>query len=126
MSLAVAEIGRYMKIEASPDVHKSLASVVLKVYYSDEELEDGNINESTLAMYWYNETAGSWIRLSTDLDWVHGDGLSICSRTMCGRNVSQLQRLHCRRKQYMPIERRPSFVWCGIPAGGSQLHTAVG
>jgi len=77
MSLAVAEIGRYMKIEASPDVHKSLASVVLKVYYSDEELEDGNINESTLAMYWYNETAGSWIRLSTDLDWVHGTGVNM-------------------------------------------------
>lgn len=77
MTMSVAELGRFVRIEASSDVREALTSVMLKVYYTDEELEDANINESSLAMYWYNETAGSWIKLSTDLDWVYGTGVNM-------------------------------------------------
>jgi hypothetical protein len=77
MTMGVAELGRFVKIEASPDVRDSLKSIMLKVYYTDEELEDANINESSLAMYWYNETTASWIKLSTDLSWVYGAGVNM-------------------------------------------------
>jgi hypothetical protein len=76
MTLSVAELGRFVRIEASSDVRESLSSVMLKVYYTDEELEDANLNESSLSMYWYNETTGSWIKLSTDLPWVYGTGVN--------------------------------------------------
>jgi len=77
MTLAVAELGRFVRIEASSDVRAALSSVMLKVYYTDEELEDANVNESSLAMYWYNESTDSWIKLSTNLSWVYGTGVNM-------------------------------------------------
>lgn len=76
MTLAVAELGRYIKIEASPEVKDLISSVMLKVYYTDEELLDNNINESTLSIYWYNESGSYWVKLTTDLDWVQGTGVN--------------------------------------------------
>jgi metallophosphoesterase (TIGR03768 family) len=76
-TLSVPELGRYVIVEASPGVVESLKSIILKLYYTDEELEDENLNESSLAMYWYNESAGSWIKLSTGLGWVYGTGVNM-------------------------------------------------
>jgi hypothetical protein len=77
MTLSVAELGRFVRIEASPDVRAALSSVMLKVYYTDEELEDANVDESSLAMYWYNESTDSWIKLSTNISWVYGTGVNM-------------------------------------------------
>ena len=77
MTLSVAELGRFVRLEASSDVRAALSSVMLKVYYTDEELENENVDESSLAMYWYNESAGSWIKLSTNLSWVYGTGVNM-------------------------------------------------
>ena len=74
-TLAVMGLGRFVRVEASQDVRDALDSILIKVYYTDEELLDANINESSLSMYWYNETTDSWIMLSTNLSWVHGTGV---------------------------------------------------
>ena len=77
MTMSVAELGTFVRVEASPEVRAALTSVMLKVYYTDEELEDENLIESSLAMYWFNESASSWIKLSTNISWVYGTGVNM-------------------------------------------------
>ena len=89
MTLAVAELGRYIQIEVNPDVRGLLSSIMLKVYYTDKEVLDNNINESTLSIYWYNESKSSWIKLTTDLDWVHSTGVNTESKYVWA-NISHL------------------------------------
>jgi hypothetical protein len=75
-TLSVPELGRFVRIEASQDVRDALESIMIKVYYTDEELEDANLNESSLGIYWFNISDSSWVRLTTNISWVYGTGVN--------------------------------------------------
>jgi len=77
--------GRYIEVDFSDNVlspeRDILSGLELKMYYTAADLDltgdgDGDdatdINESTLAAYWYNETSSAWERLDTDMPWVLG------------------------------------------------------
>jgi hypothetical protein len=50
----------------APEIRDSITSATLKVYYTDEEL--ASLDESTLRLYYYNETSAEWIALDSVVD----------------------------------------------------------
>jgi Zn-dependent metalloprotease len=73
-SLTVPGTDRYVKITESPEILENIGSFTLRMYYTDDDLLIKHLNETSLAMYGYNETAQEWIRLSAELDWVQETG----------------------------------------------------
>lgn len=51
-------VGGYINIEASKNLEAGTSWVFVRVYYNEEQL--GNVNESTLKIYLFNETSLSW------------------------------------------------------------------
>jgi len=75
-TMSVPALNKYIEIETSQDVRDAITSIILKVYYTDEELNASGLNESSLAIYWYNTTALQWVKLSTNMSWVYGTGVN--------------------------------------------------
>jgi hypothetical protein len=82
-SLGEAETGKYININASENLKSNITWIIIKVYYTEEELAAAGItNESTLSMYWYNESSGQWVKLVENMTdengsiWVYGIGVN--------------------------------------------------
>jgi hypothetical protein len=61
-------LGTYLKVE-TPGIETKEA--ILKVSYKDEELDYKFLDENSLALKWYDEEVGKWIKLKTGApDWV--------------------------------------------------------
>ncbi len=75
-TLSVPALNKYIEVETSSDVRDAIKSVMLKVYYTDAELNASGLNESSLAIYWYNTTSLEWVKLSTTIPWVYGTGVN--------------------------------------------------
>ncbi|MCK5023386.1 MAG: hypothetical protein KAS04_04390, partial [Candidatus Aenigmarchaeota archaeon] len=73
-SFGVTEIGKYIQIEVGADLLNNLTSALIKIFYTDEEIE--GLNENSLAVYWYNESSFEWIELDEIMDWVYGTGVN--------------------------------------------------
>lgn len=62
-----SNISRLKEIEIiSPELQNKISTATIKVYYTDEEVE--NLNESTLKLYYYNETSESWQELDSTVN----------------------------------------------------------
>jgi hypothetical protein len=49
---------------------------MLKIYYTDEDIHSNYLNESTLAIYWFNESSSEWVKLTAgNPSWVIGAGI---------------------------------------------------
>ena len=60
----------------------------IKIFYTHDDLElNGNtiLNESTLALFRYDEENETWIRLSSDLDWVNSTGVNTTDQILHGK-----------------------------------------
>ena len=75
-SLSVPALNKYIQVETSQEVRDAITSIMLKVHYTDAELNASGLNESSLAMYWYNMTTQKWVKLSTNMSWVFGTGVN--------------------------------------------------
>src|SRR3989338_2881635 len=62
------EIGRYVDIVAEEKVSQNITNTTLRIDYSDEEVEAANINETSIKVYFYNETEGRWEALGTTVN----------------------------------------------------------
>ncbi|MCK4634522.1 MAG: hypothetical protein KAT37_01475, partial [Candidatus Aenigmarchaeota archaeon] len=56
----MAHIGKYVEVVTSSYVTENLLWVIVKLFYTDENVSSAGINESTLRLYYYNETLGNW------------------------------------------------------------------
>jgi len=65
-SLGVIEAGIYFKVNET-NLTGNLDWVIIKVYYDPADLPS-NIDETTLRLYWYNETSGEWEQLQGGVD----------------------------------------------------------
>jgi hypothetical protein len=74
--LGVPGLNKYIQVETSTQLAQTIKSIMLKVYYTDAELNASGLNESSLAMYWYNTTTQKWVKLSTNMSWVYGTGVN--------------------------------------------------
>ena len=75
-TLSVPALNKYIQVETTGQVADAITSVMLKVYYTDAELNASGLNESTLAMYWYNTTTAQWVKLTSNMSWVYGTGVN--------------------------------------------------
>ena len=97
--LSSGDLGvKYVDINVSENVMNgtvnNIERALIVLYYTGRDLDrtgdlDGNdvgdIDESTLSMVWYNETSGMWEKMSTDMDWVNGLGISTDNDVIGGR-----------------------------------------
>ncbi len=74
-SFGVVEIGKYIRIEADEKLDSNITSALIRIFYEKEEL-GLNVDESSLAVYWFNESAAEWVKLHEAMDWVYGAGVN--------------------------------------------------
>jgi S-layer protein (TIGR01567 family) len=85
--------GIYIRINASTnfsnDTYSNLSWALIKVNYADEDVSNNNLVDSSLRLYWYNESSGNWIKLETNSPtWVYGSGVDTANNYVWA-NVSQ-------------------------------------
>ncbi len=80
-------MGKYLEIDLSIEGSGDapVDSAIIRIYYRESELDRTgdelatdieDLNETTLALYFYDEAAGLWIRLHEGLDWVIATGVN--------------------------------------------------
>ena len=74
-SFGVVEIGKYIQIEADEKLDSNITSALIRIFYEKEEL-GLNVDESSLAVYWFNESTAEWVKLHEAMDWVYGAGVN--------------------------------------------------
>lgn len=74
-SLSVPSLDKYLKIEASDSITNNLNYVLIKLYYTDEEVSASGIEEGSLSFYWWNSTSLVWEKLTPAMNWVYGAGV---------------------------------------------------
>lgn len=74
-SLSVPSLDKYLRIEASDTITDNLSYVLIRLYYTDEEVSASGIEEGTLGFYWWNTTSSTWEKLTPAMDWVYGAGV---------------------------------------------------
>ena len=92
---------KYLEVVGSEDIWSDTVDLIaggeLTVYYTEADLDrtgDGDaddpedLDEATLSLYWYDEAAGSWSRLSDALDWVNATELDTEDLTAYGREYA--------------------------------------
>ena len=78
-------VGRYLKINMSENMQNKTEDIIkgalVRIYYTASDLDRtddgdaddaGDIDESTLKLYWFDESSGKWAKLSEDLEGVVG------------------------------------------------------
>ena len=74
----LVHLGKYVQAEMSHYVEQNLLWVIIKLFYADSEVSSKGINESTLMLYYYNETTGNW---SSELGGVNTSGNYVWGNT---------------------------------------------
>jgi hypothetical protein len=74
-SLSVPSLDKYLRIEASGSITNNLTYVLIRLYYTDEEVNASGIEEGSLGFYWWNQTSSIWEKLSPAMGWVNGAGV---------------------------------------------------
>lgn len=118
-SMTVPSLGKYVNIGASQELRDAVSWIMLRIYYTDEELNASGLDESTLAMYWYNTTALNWDKLTKNLPWVYGTGAD-ADQNYVWANVS--------RFEYYAIGGESltcSLAWDYAPCGYISLQEVV-
>ncbi|MBI2581050.1 hypothetical protein HYV85_04585 [Candidatus Woesearchaeota archaeon] len=71
------ELQKYVEVEADEGLKSNVSSATLKISYTDEEAAAANVSETSLAVYYYNETFLLWQLLNsavnTLLNYVEGN-----------------------------------------------------
>ncbi|MFC1696898.1 FG-GAP repeat domain-containing protein [Nanoarchaeota archaeon] len=52
---------KYVDIEASAEIKDNIGWIMIYIYYTDEEIAVAGLDESTLRIYYYNETLDDWV-----------------------------------------------------------------
>ncbi len=94
-------IDRYLDITLSENVQTPTGDLIdeasIRIYYKESDLDrtgDGiaddpeDIDETTLGMYYFNESAGEWTKLSADLDWVSEIGVDTTDVELYGNSYA--------------------------------------
>ncbi|MBI2106477.1 hypothetical protein HYT57_00695 [Candidatus Woesearchaeota archaeon] len=58
----------FMDIDIDNNLKISLNKSIAEIKYTDNDISSNNINESTLKVYYYNESNSTWIPLSSEVD----------------------------------------------------------
>ena len=61
-------LGKYLDIIADDDILENITSVKIKVYYTDEEINNANLDEETLKIHYFNDTNNQWQILNSTVN----------------------------------------------------------
>ena len=94
-------MGRYLDLSVSQNVQNETGEIVeyakILLYYRESDLDRdwdgeldgfGDFNETTLGLYYHNGTEGSWVKLSTELEWVYGTGVNTTDVEIYGESYA--------------------------------------
>ncbi|MCZ7383109.1 MAG: hypothetical protein O8C64_16250 [Candidatus Methanoperedens sp.] len=73
--LSVPSLDKYLRIESSGSIKNNLTYVLIRLYYTDEEVNASGIEEGSLGFYWWNQNSSAWEKLSTSMKWVNSAGV---------------------------------------------------
>jgi len=59
-TFGLTSLGKYVDIEIDGDAKNNLGWAIIKIYYNDDEIINAGINESSLRIYYWNETEDEW------------------------------------------------------------------
>ncbi len=99
LSVGAHTLGTYLQLTLTINgsTTDTVESALIQIYYRLSDLDLNNngvlgdpfdIDETTLALYWYDETTGSWEKLTEDLDWVLGVGVNTTDVEMYGESYA--------------------------------------
>lgn len=74
-SLGVPSLNKYLKIDADEQITNNLDYVLIKLFYSDDEISASGLEEGSLNLFWWNQTTSSWEKLASSMDWVYDAGV---------------------------------------------------
>ena|GEM_PF-966654 len=90
-------VGRYLEVLVSENVQNDTDDIIaqawFKVYYTAADLDrtgdgdandPGDLNESTLVLYVFDEATGRWTKLSEELVWVSETGVETTNEELYG------------------------------------------
>jgi len=62
------ELGKYIDIIADNATKQNLTSINIKIYYTDEEIANANLDEETIKIHYFNETSSRWQELNSTVN----------------------------------------------------------
>ncbi|MCK4567971.1 MAG: hypothetical protein KAU48_11760, partial [Candidatus Thorarchaeota archaeon] len=85
----------------------------------------GDVNESTINLYWFDEDSATWVRLTEDLDWVHSIGLNTTDVELYGESYAGCIWVQVSRLPFLALAGEligiqttfPDVIWLFIAIG---------
>ncbi|GAG36895.1 unnamed protein product, partial [marine sediment metagenome] len=71
-SPAKTPLDKYVDIMVDNTINDNITKVKVVIYYNKSEVNNANIDESTLKIYYYNETSGNWQSLNSSVNTTAG------------------------------------------------------
>jgi len=75
-TLPKPSLNKYITLNISDALKNSLVYDLMKIFYTDREINNAMIDESTIIILYFNETSSTWHELTGDLDYVNSVGLN--------------------------------------------------
>ena len=75
-TLLKTSLNKYITLNVSDALKNSLVYDLMKIFYTDTEIDTAMTDESTIIILYFNETSSVWHELTTDLDYVNSVGLN--------------------------------------------------
>lgn len=63
-AFGLLELNKYLDVEVNQEFNSALCWVVIKIFYTEEDISAAGIDESTLRIWHYNVTSGEWVKES--------------------------------------------------------------
>ena len=75
-SFSFNALGKFISINATEELKRNISWTIIKLYYTQAELDSSGLDESSLSIIWYNETSNIWETLDDQtMDWVYDTGI---------------------------------------------------
>jgi len=120
--LSVPGLGKYVRIEVNDELQNNLDWVMIKIHYTDEEVNNAGLDENSLKIYWYNETSKRWIELNSGMGWVHGTRVNT-DENYIWVNMSHFSDYAVGGEEYSPPTTTTTLPPTGPSGGGGGLPT---
>jgi len=89
-SFSVPSLSKYFRVYASENLVSGVEFFYLEFYYAESEVNVSGLDESDLAVYWFDENLSDWVVVNaTTMEWVYGTGLNM-SDNFLWTNTSHL------------------------------------
>jgi len=61
-------LGKYLDIDADKEISENLESIKIKIYYTENEVNNANLDENTLKIHYFNESSSQWQLLNSTVN----------------------------------------------------------